>query len=482
MAKILDENLFGVSQLIQSNSDWAIDLWKKGCLNNWMPQDIDMSKDIKEWKSNKISEDERLLVKRTLGLFAMGESLVSNSIQSVEYKYITDGGCRQYLLRKSFEECVDKDTEVLTETGWINISELKQGVKIAQYNDGVIDYVVPTKIHRYEHKGLMYHFHGPNVDFLVTPNHRVFYQSNSFDIVGQAQGFKQSDSLNFLSFSEISDYFCDINIKKINSTECKIDKVDYEGYTYCVSVPSSLFLIRRNGKRIITGNSLHNFTVAVCCEAYNLDVNEVAEAYKNIPTIKRKNEFIMKRLSSFDNNFDINTVEGKQLFLKNMITFYIIMEGIWFFSNFALIMALGRQNKLIGFYDQVKYTIRDESLHVDFGIGVINRIIRDYPEIYTEELKNEIIEIIKEGVDIEIAYSKDILPTGILGVNSDMLVEYMKYLCNFRTSAISLPPIYSQNKNPFPWLGETQDTIGMTAFFERKEKNYQNSGSLEDDL
>lgn len=333
MSKILDENKTGVSQLIQSKNQWAIDLWRKGCANHWMPQEIDMSNDIKQWKqSGFLSEDEKLLVKRTLGLFCMGESLVSNSIDTVEYRYITDGACRQYLLRKNFEE------------------------------------------------------------------------------------------------------------------------------------------------------SLHNWTVAVCCDAYDLDVNEVAEAYKNIPSIKNKNEFAVKMLNSFDKNFNINTVEGKRLFLKNMATFYLVMEGTWFFSNFALIMSLGRQNKLTGLYDQVNYTIRDESIHVEYGVNVINKINEDYPGVFTKELENEIVEIIKEGVDIEIQYGKDILPNGILGITSGMLTDYIKYLANSRAVSIGLSTIYGNVRNPFPWLSEAQDASGMSAFFERREKNYQNSGVLDDDF
>lgn len=483
MAKILDENIYGVSQLIQSDNDWAIDLWKKGCANHWMPQDVDMSEDIKEWKSGSISEDEKLLVKRTLGLFAMGESLVSNSIESVEYKYITDGGCRQYLLRKSFEECVDPKTEVLTENGWIKISDLKESVKIAQYIEGGdFEFVEPEKIHCYDHDGIMYHIISEDVDQFVTPNHRLFYSYKKFSLLAQAQTFKKSDNINFITFDSADLYTKGIKFSKSSSMDCAVVKKDYKGKVYCVSVPSGVFLTRRNGKCSVTGNSLHNFTVAVCCEAYNLDREEVAEAYKNIPTISAKNKFVMRRLSTFGPDFDINTDEGKILFLKNMITFYIVVEGTWFFSNFALIMALGRQNKLTGFYDQVKYTLRDESLHVEFGIGVINRIISDYPHIWTKELKNEIVEIIKEGVEIEIEYSKDILPSGILGVNQKMLVEYIKFLANFRTETLNLPNIYEQKVNPFPWLAETQDSVGMAAFFERREKNYQNSGVLEDDL
>ena len=83
-------------------------------------------------------------------------------------------------------------------------------------------------------------------------------------------------------------------------------------------------------------------------------------------------------------------------------------------------------------------------------------------------------------MEIEIEYEKDILPNGILGVNAGMLEDYIKFLANQRVLAVNLPPVYEESKNPFTWLGEAQDARGMSAFFERREKNYQHSGMLED--
>lgn len=280
-----------------------------------------------------LTDDERLIVKRTLGLFSAGESLVSNSITDAESRYISDGACKQYMLRKAFEE------------------------------------------------------------------------------------------------------------------------------------------------------SLHNYTVKMCVEAYDLSVKEVSEAYKNIPTISQKEKFLSSVLYQFESpDFDIDTKEGKQLFVKNLFVIYLICEGIWFFPNFALIMSLGRQNKLIGLYDQIKYTIRDETLHVEFGVMLINQIVEEYPSIWTKQFKSELIELMKEGVEIEKAYARDILPNGILGVNSDMLSQYVEFLANERLDSIKLNYRFPSNKNPFPFLGETQDAEAMAAFFERREKNYRNASVLEDDF
>jgi ribonucleoside-diphosphate reductase beta chain len=332
--KLFDVREDNVSQLVQSPNHWALELWEKGCANNWMPQTIDMSGDIEQWRSKDVlSDDERLIVKRTLGLFSAGESLVSNSITDAESRYITDGACKQYMLRKAFEE------------------------------------------------------------------------------------------------------------------------------------------------------SLHNYTVKMCVEAYGLSVDEVAEAYKNIPTISSMEKFLSEILFHFDDpSFNIEKKECQQLYLKNMFAIYLICEGIWFFPNFALVMSLGRQNKLIGLYDQVKYTIRDESVHVEFGIEFINQAKRDYPNLWTQKFQGELIELMKEGVAIGRDYAEDILPNGILGVNSEMLNQYIEYLANDRLRAVGLEPQFQSDKNPFPFLGETQDADSMSAFFERREKNYRNASVLEDDF
>jgi ribonucleoside-diphosphate reductase beta chain len=145
-------------------------------------------------------------------------------------------------------------------------------------------------------------------------------------------------------------------------------------------------------------------------------------------------------------------------------------------------MALGRQNKLTGLYDQIKYTIRDETLHVEFGVGLINKIKEDYPTIWTKKFQGELIDLMKEGVEIEKRYSEDILPNGILGMNSKMLNQYVEYLANIRLESVGLDYRFPNDKNPFEWLGETQDAETSTAFFERKEKNYRKSSALNDDF
>lgn len=229
--------------------------------------------------------------------------------------------------------------------------------------------------------------------------------------------------------------------------------------------------------------SLHNWTVVTCCESYSLKVSEVYEAYSNIPTIKAKDDFLMEISTNINRqDFSTKTVEGKKEFLRSLITYYIVCEGTFFFSGFAMLLALGRQNKLPGLSDQIRYTLRDESLHIKFGTYLINTIKEQYPNLWTKKFEDETVEHVKKAVELEISYAHDVLPRGILGLNADMFIDYMQYIGNRRLEGIGIDFRFDSDNNPFPWLSEVVDTGAMTNFFERQVKDYQSSGVLEDDF
>lgn len=229
--------------------------------------------------------------------------------------------------------------------------------------------------------------------------------------------------------------------------------------------------------------SLHNWTIVTCCESYNLKVAEVYEAYRNIPSIKAKDDFLMEITTDVnDGSFNTKTVEMKREFLRNLISYYIVCEGTFFFSGFAMLLALGRQNKLPGLSDQIRYTLRDETLHIQFGTYLINTIKEQYPSVWTKKFEAETIDHVKKAVELEVAYAHDVLPRGILGLNAEMFVDYMQYIGNRRLEGVGIDFRFDSDTNPFPWLSEVIDTQPMTNFFERKVKDYQSSGSLEDDF
>ena len=229
--------------------------------------------------------------------------------------------------------------------------------------------------------------------------------------------------------------------------------------------------------------SLHNWTVVTCCDSFNLKISEVYEAYLNIPSIKAKDDFLMGVTNNVNRqDFSTKTIEGKREFMRNLVTYYLLAEGTFFFSGFAMILALGRQNKLPGLSDQIRYTLRDETLHIQFGTYLINSIREQYPSVWTKKFEQETVEHIKKAVELEIAYAHDVLPRGILGLNAEMFVDYMRYIGNRRLEGIGINFRFDSDHNPFPWLSEVVDTGAMTNFFERKVKDYQNSGVLEEDF
>jgi len=229
--------------------------------------------------------------------------------------------------------------------------------------------------------------------------------------------------------------------------------------------------------------SLHNLTVVYICDSLDLDIDEVFAAYENIPSIKAKDDFLMEITNDISKpDFDPHTKQGKQEILRNFLTYWIVCEGTFFFSGFAMLLALGRQNKLQGISDQIKYTLRDESSHIAFGTYLINTLIEQNPSIWTKKIQDEFVEHIKKAVELEIAYAHDVLPTGILGLSADMFVDYMHYIGNRRLEAINLDYRFPSDSNPFPWLGEVVDVQAMGNFFERRVREYQQSGTLEDDF
>jgi ribonucleoside-diphosphate reductase beta chain len=229
--------------------------------------------------------------------------------------------------------------------------------------------------------------------------------------------------------------------------------------------------------------SLHNLTVVYICDSLDLDIDEVFTAYETIPSIKAKDDFLMSITNDISRqDFNAHSKEGKQEILRNFLTYWIVCEGTFFFSGFAMLLALGRQNKLQGVSDQIKYTLRDESSHIAFGTYLINTLIEQNPSIWTKKIQEEFVEHIKKAVELEIAYAHDVLPTGILGLNAEMFVDYMHYIGNRRLEAIGLDYRFPSDKNPFPWLGEVVDVQAMGNFFERRVREYQQSGALEDDF
>lgn len=317
-----------VNQLMPLKYKWAWEHYLNGCANHWMPSEVPMGKDIELWKSNKLSEDERLIIMRNLGFFSTAESLVGNNIVLAIFRHVTNPEARQYLLRQGFEEAI--------------------------------------------------HTHA---------------------------------------------------------------------FLYIV-------------------------------ESLNLDQGEIFNMYNEIPSITNKDNFEMKLTQEvLDPNFTTSTHEGAQKFLENLIGYYIIMEGLFFYSGFAMILSFLRQNKMVGIGEQFQYILRDETVHLNFGIDLINGIKEENPDLWTPEFQAMVVAKIKEAVELEIAYAEDCLPRGILGLSASMFRDYVQHIADRRFERIGLKAIYL-SKNPFPWMSETIDLGKEKNFFETRVTEYQSASSL----
>jgi len=226
---------------------------------------------------------------------------------------------------------------------------------------------------------------------------------------------------------------------------------------------------------------LHNDTIVYICDSLDLDINEVYEAYESVPSIKAKDDFLMtitKDLAS--NPVDPETPEGVREIIKAAFIYWIVCEGTFFFSGFAMLLSMSE--KIPGVSEQIQYTLRDESIHIKFGTTLLNKIKEQHADVWNEELENELAGYLQDAVKLEIEYAKDVLPRGILGLNADMFVQYMQFIANRRLEALGMKFRYDSDKNPFPFLSETIDLDKQKNFFETKVTAYQNSGALDDDF
>jgi ribonucleoside-diphosphate reductase beta chain len=327
--RIINCNAVDVNQLMPLKYQWAWEHYLNGCANHWMPNEVGMGADIELWKSNALSEDERLVILRNLGFFATGESLVGNNLVLAIFKHITNAECRQYILRQAFEEAI------------------------------------------------------------------------------------------------------------------------------------------------------HTHTFHYVVESLGLDEREIFNMYNEIPSIAAKDNFEMKYTAAImDENFSTDSEDGVREFMRNLIAFYVIMEGIFFYSGFAMILSFGRQNRMVGIGEQFQYILRDETIHLNFGVDLINTLRSENPGVWDAQFESEIYSMIDEAVELEIAYAEDCLPNGILGLNANLFRSYVQYIADRRLERISLEKKY-HSKNPFGWMSEAIDLPKEKNFFETRVTEYQSGGSLD---
>ena len=225
--------------------------------------------------------------------------------------------------------------------------------------------------------------------------------------------------------------------------------------------------------------AIHTHAYQYVIESLGMDEGEIFNMYKEIPSVAKKAAWALPFTKSLsDQTFETGTEENDKILLRNLIAFYCVLEGIFFYCGFTQILSMGNRNKMTGTAEQFQYILRDESMHVNFGIDMINQIKLENPNLWDEEMQKQAETMILQGTQLEIEYAQDTMPKGILGMNSEMMAEYLHFIANRRLTQIGLNEAFPNASNPFPWMSEIMDLRKEKNFFETRVIEYQTGGAL----
>ncbi len=225
--------------------------------------------------------------------------------------------------------------------------------------------------------------------------------------------------------------------------------------------------------------AIHTHAYQYIVESLGLDESEIFNAYQEVTSIRAKDDFLIPFIETLtDPAFKTGTTEADQQLLRSLIVFACMMEGLFFYVGFVQILALGRQNKMQGAAEQYQYILRDESMHCNFGIDLINTIKLENPHLWTPTFRDEIRGLMQQAVELEYRYAEDTMPRGVLGLNAAMFKEYLRFIANRRLQQIGIDALYLGASNPFPWMSEMIDLKKEKNFFETRVTEYQTGGTL----
>jgi ribonucleoside-diphosphate reductase beta chain len=225
--------------------------------------------------------------------------------------------------------------------------------------------------------------------------------------------------------------------------------------------------------------AIHTHAYQYCIESLGMDEGEIFNMYHEIPSVAKKASWGLKYTRELsDPNFTTGTLETDKALLKNLIAFYCCLEGIFFYCGFTQILSMGRRNKMTGTSEQFQYILRDESMHLNFGIDMINQIKLEDPHLWDDQMRQDATQMILQATQLEIEYARDTMPRGVLGMNAVMMEEYLQFIANRRLAQIGLPEQFKGVKNPFPWMSEIMDLRKEKNFFETRVIEYQTGGAL----
>jgi ribonucleoside-diphosphate reductase beta chain len=224
--------------------------------------------------------------------------------------------------------------------------------------------------------------------------------------------------------------------------------------------------------------NIHADSLVYMLSAIGLNPHECEAMFEDIPTLKDKNHFVVSNSRALRRNVDLTQLENKQAFAKNIFLFGQVMEGTQFYGLFGMILSLYRQNKFPGIGQMFRYTMRDESNHIEVFRNLLMDLIDENPDVWTEEFREDLRNTMAEGIRLEKQFIRDCLPVSAIGLNADDFEQYIDYIADRRLASCGLAPLSPGTSNPFPWLAEMMDIKKETNFFEGRVTEYQKASAL----
>ncbi|CAD8205778.1 unnamed protein product [Paramecium octaurelia] len=209
----------------------------------------------------------------------------------------------------------------------------------------------------------------------------------------------------------------------------------------------------------IAMENIHSETYSLLIDTYITDENEknyLLHAIHNVPVIQKKAMWAMKWINDNDS------------FAERLIAFAAV-EGIFFSGSFCAIFWIKKRSLMPGLTFSNELISRDEGLHTDFACLLYKHLVN--------KLSNQRIhEIISSAVEIEKEFISEALPVELIGMNSNLMKQYIEFVADRLIFALGAPKIYN-SKNPFDWM-DMISLQGKTNFFERRVGDYQKAGVM----
>ena len=240
---------------------------------------------------------------------------------------------------------------------------------------------------------------------------------------------------------------------------------------YVTSPEVNLILVRQSFEE-----ALHSQSYAVMVDSISTNSAEIYELWRRDMMLKGKNDAIARVYQELAKNpSETNFV--KACFANQ------ILEGIYFYSGFTYIYTLARSGKMLGSAQMIRFIQRDEVTHLVLFQNLINTLRKERPDLFTEKLKAEVIEMFKEAVKLETEWGQYITQGQILGLTNDIVAQYIQYLADDRLRSVGFEKLYNVT-NPIKWVDDfAKFNDQKTNFFEGTVTNYsKGSLSFDDDF